>query len=127
MDSSARSAAFGTGFKLTEEFCRSIAGNMNESSFQLIFGGGNTAVECRDTSDSVSDLLLNLTKDGPLRTFIESQQPNDAAPQSKIFDEDCTEKFLGAERHTRAAHNAFKDRVPSDIWHCCRKMCFTSF
>lgn len=108
--------------------CEGLVRNKDSSTGQFYFGNNQVDPD-KDMTGTISDFLLKLSaRRGPHREFLENVASRE--PERFISSSDAmkigAEQILVTEKRAQAAYRSNKDKFPTSIWHCCRKLCFTS-
>lgn len=108
--------------------CHRLVREMDPNTRQMYFGQRSDDSQ-KYMTNNVSDFLLKLSsKSGPHREFLEAvsaAEPERLISDSAVISKDA-EQVLLMEKRAQAAYRSFKDKFPTTIWHCCKKLCFTS-
>lgn len=86
--------------------------------------GSNTRL-----TGQIGNFLLEASRPGPLRDSVDLAIVNDAGNSDDGSRNEAQFKanaFLDQERRVQMAFRAHKNRFPTQIWHCCSQLCFTT-
>lgn len=106
-----------------------LLNSMDSTQREQLFGGTDRQWnEDLERGSSICKLLVSWARQRPYHDCFgeEDVEQSEQLTSHAGSVKDGAEQLLMMEKRAQAAFDAYKERFPTSIWHCCKHFCFSS-